>query len=162
MATSTVFSFTDPHIYQAAVRAADVDVLVTRKGDFRAELTKIDLPQLSMQRGRERLPRVCHVEVRKQRAPIFFLAAPNQAALQHSGTEISPGELVVYGTDSTHTHLTRGPCSWGAMSLTPRDLASTGYAFVGRDLAIPKFTHVVRPAPPSSQGYWGFIGQPEN
>lgn len=147
MIASRVLSFNDPYIYQTAVRAADVEILVTGKGHFQAELAKIDMPRLWMQHGREVMSRVCHVEVRKERAPIFFLSAPNQASMQHSGTEISANELVIYGSDSTHTHLTRGPCSWGSMSVSPEDLAYLGYALVGRHLTVPKFTHVIRPSP---------------
>jgi hypothetical protein len=105
------------------------------------------LSRLWMQRGRERLSRVSHAQPAKQRASIFFLAALDQASMHHSGTEISPGELGVYDIDSTHTHLSQGPCNWGAMSLTPRDLPSIGYALAGRDLIVPKFTYVIRPVP---------------
>jgi hypothetical protein len=55
---SSVTTFLDPYIYQEAVRSAQVEVLVTSQGDFRTELTQIDLHNLSMQRGRETLPRV--------------------------------------------------------------------------------------------------------
>lgn len=39
MLESTVTTFTDPCAYQDAVRSAQVEVLVTARGDFRAELT---------------------------------------------------------------------------------------------------------------------------
>jgi hypothetical protein len=40
------FTFTDPIPYQAAIRGAKVELLVTGRGDFHAELTQIDLDQL--------------------------------------------------------------------------------------------------------------------
>jgi hypothetical protein len=54
--TSHIFSFTDPHPYQAAIRAANVEILPTTKGNFHADLMHIDLHRLWLQRGRESLP----------------------------------------------------------------------------------------------------------
>jgi AraC-like DNA-binding protein len=148
MPSSSVHTFTDPHPYQAAIRASEVEVLVTAKGDFRAELTKIDLHRLWLQRGRESLPRVFHSSVSKQRAPIVFLAGADQAAMQHSGMDVAPSEIVVDGWGSTHHIRSWGPSQWGAMSLTPDDLAAAGYALAGRELTVPAVTHLLRPSAP--------------
>jgi hypothetical protein len=50
------FSFTDPIPYQAAIRGVEVELLVTAKSSFRAELTQIDLGRLWMQYGSESVP----------------------------------------------------------------------------------------------------------
>ena len=52
--------FNDPYPYQRAIRAADVEAFVTAQGPFHAELTRIDLGRVWMQRARESLPRVLH------------------------------------------------------------------------------------------------------
>jgi AraC-like DNA-binding protein len=49
---SRTFTFTDPYPYQAAIRGAELEVIVTTAGDFRAELTQIDLPRLRLSRAR--------------------------------------------------------------------------------------------------------------
>jgi AraC-like DNA-binding protein len=148
MPSSSVRTFTDPHPYQAAIRAAEVEVLVTAKGEFRAELTKIDLHRLWLQRGRESLPRVFHSSVSAQRAPIVFLASTDRAAIQHSGMDVSPSEIIVDGLGSTHHLRSWGPSQWGSMSLTPEDLAAAGYALAGREVTVPSVTHLVRPSAP--------------
>jgi AraC-like DNA-binding protein len=148
MPSSSFHSFADPQPYQAAIRAAEVEVLVTAKGEFHAELTKIDLHRLWLQRGRESLPRVFHSSVSAKRAPIVFLASADQAAIQHSGMDVSPSELIVDGLGSTHHIRSWGPSHWGAMSLTPEDLAAAGYALAGRELTVPSVTHLVRPSAP--------------
>jgi AraC-like DNA-binding protein len=148
MPSSSVHTFTDPHPYQAAVRAAEVEVLVTSKGDFRAELTKIDLHRLWLQRGHESLPRVFHSSVSAKRAPIVFLASTDQAGIQHSGMDVSPSDLIVDGLGSTHHIRSWGPSHWGAMSLTPDDLAAASHALSGRELTVPSVTHLVRPSAP--------------
>lgn len=147
MPRSATFTFTDPIPYQAAIRAAEVEVLVTAKGDFHSELTQIDLHRLWMQVGRECLPRVFHSAVSAKRAVIVFLADANQAAMHHSGMEVSPGDIIVDGIGSTHHHRTWGPCRWRSMSLPPDLLAAAGYAFADREATVPSATHLVRPSP---------------
>ena len=56
MPSSTVRSFTDPDAYHAAIRDAHAEGIVTGRGVFRAELTKIGLTRISLQRGSETLP----------------------------------------------------------------------------------------------------------
>ena len=117
MAGSGTANFTDPQAYQAAVRPAQVEILVTTKGQFHAELTRIELPRLWMQRGRESLPRVVHSTVSKERPPIFFLASSDQAATRHSGMDVSFGEIIAVSPGSTHHHRTGAPCHWATMSV---------------------------------------------
>jgi hypothetical protein len=58
MARSQLATFSDPLAYQAAVRATDVELLVKSKGEFEAELTRVDFSKLWMQRGSDNLPRI--------------------------------------------------------------------------------------------------------
>ena len=58
MAWSKVLNFTEPGSYTAAIRAADMEILPTTTGEFRAELTQVTLKELWMQRFSENLPRV--------------------------------------------------------------------------------------------------------
>ena len=147
MASSSVLHFTDPYYYQTAIRGAHLEILPTAGGDFRAELTKIDLYSLWMQRGDESLPRILQGAVNRQRAAIGFLTDSDQAAIRHCGTEVSPGEIIVDDWDMMHRRST-GPCRWGAMSLTPERLAAASIALVGRPSIAPSVTMVVRPPPP--------------
>jgi AraC-like DNA-binding protein len=138
--------FTDPQAYQAAVRPAKIEVIVTTKGDFHAELTRVELPRLWMQRGRERLPRVIHSAVTVERPPIFFLTSPDQAAVQHSGMNVSFGEIVAAAPGSTHHHRSWAPCQWATMSIRREDLDAAGHALVGRDVTAPRETRRLLPA----------------
>jgi hypothetical protein len=52
VAWSEVLSFADPFPYQAVIRAADLELYPTAKGEFRAELTKICLNKLWMQHAK--------------------------------------------------------------------------------------------------------------
>jgi AraC-like DNA-binding protein len=147
-ARGSVSRFDDPHAFQAAVKPAQVEILVTAKGTFDAELNRIIFPRLWAQRGRESLPRVANSTVSLDRPPIFFLADANQASIRHCGRDLDFGELVVAGPGSTHHHRTSGPCRWTTLSLTRKDLAAASLALVGVNLALPSLSHRLRPPPP--------------
>jgi AraC-like DNA-binding protein len=144
---SRTFKFTDPYPYQAAIRGAELEVIVTTAGDFRAELMQIDLPRLRISRGRESLPRIFHGAVDAKRVAINFLTAADQPAIYHRGRAVSPGEIIVNDLTSMHRR-TNAPCQWGAMSLTREDLAAAGKAITGHELTAPWHAHVIRPSPP--------------
>jgi AraC-like DNA-binding protein len=147
MVQSGAAIFSDPEAYQAAVHPAHVEILVTEKGDFRAELARLELPRLWIQRSRENLPRIVHATVTHDRPPIFFLADADQPSIRHKGRELAFGEIVVEGSGSTHHHRSEGPCRWATLSLTRDDLAAAGRALVGRELTAPSVSQYLRPSP---------------
>lgn len=57
MVGNSASKFDDPYAFQAAVKPAEVEIFVTTKGNFDAELSCIAFPRLWVQRGRESLPR---------------------------------------------------------------------------------------------------------
>ncbi len=116
MPWSKVLSFTDPFTYQTAIRAVDLELLPTAKGEFRAELTQVCLNQVWMQRTRENLPRVGAGTIRPGRRVIGFLTDANSPALQDSGMGISPGDVVVNNFDVTHQR-TGGDFCYGTSPL---------------------------------------------
>jgi len=146
MASSRVFRFSDPAPYQAAIRAADVEVYPTTRGNFQAELTQINLNRLWMQRFRETLPKVDASTLRPGRRVIGFLTDADQPSVQNCGTEFSPQEIVISSGDVMH-HRTTGDYRFGAMSLTTDDFAAACRAVVGHDVEFDKLKHVVRPSP---------------
>jgi AraC-like DNA-binding protein len=144
MPHSRLLTFDDPYAYQAAVRAAEVELLVTGKGRFNAELVQIDLDRLWMQHGYDSLPRLARSANDPRRAVIEFASGCSEAPVQFNGEEMSAGELVVDGLGSVTHERSTGPHRWSAMSLTPEDLAAAGKALLGRELIAPTDTHVVK------------------
>ncbi|HEY6434247.1 MAG TPA: helix-turn-helix domain-containing protein [Acetobacteraceae bacterium] len=147
MPGSTIQTFANPYDYQASVRAADLTVVVAARGEFKSQLTRIDLHRLWMQRSEMSLPSVTHSSVHKNRNPILFLADAQQRPMTHSGIEVSPGDIVFNSSGAEHHHRTPANCLWGAMSLTPEDLATYGRTLAGRELTAPAATRVIRPQP---------------
>jgi hypothetical protein len=146
MTLSRVLTFADPYAFQEAVRVANVELIVTDKGDFHGELTQVDLDRLWMQRGFDNLPRIIRSSVAAGRVPILFFADADQAPWQYDGVEVSPGEIVFFGQPAEHHHRTLGPSRWATMSLAPEDLAAAGETIAGRALTVPFDTQVLRPA----------------
>src|SRR5262245_3971946 len=161
MALAATSIFNDPYPYQRAIRAAEVEAFVTGQGSFRAELTRIDLGRVWMQRARENLPRVLHYTTNGSRAPIIFLVDPNQPHMRHSGVKLAPGEVIVDGTAPEHHNRTDAASHWGAMSLTPDDLAAAGRALVGRELAATSVARLVRPEPGAMSRLLALHGEAE-
>ena len=147
MPWSTVTTFTDPCAYQEAVRSAQVDVLVTAGGDFRAELTHIDLHQISIQSGRETLPRTGRGAMNAKRTAIYFLTGADQEPGRHNGVEFSPGQIIINPAGSTYHHMTPVRCHWGDISLSWDDLAAAGRALTGCDLTPSPVPKILRPRP---------------
>jgi AraC-like DNA-binding protein len=137
MPDSAVLTFTDPDAYYANIRTAEVKGVVTVRGDYRAELIRIELYHLWMQRGVESLPRVMNVRRRDPRVALCFATDQQQAPLHVRGMELGRGEIAVLGSGSADHHLSSAACQWGAMSLTPEDLATAWQAITGRELVAP-------------------------
>jgi AraC-like DNA-binding protein len=146
MPWSKVLTFTDPFPYQAAIRAADIELYPTARGEFRAELTQINLNQLWMQRFNENLPLIYASKLRPGRRAIGFLTTGHQPGKQHCGVEVSPRDIVISKSDTMH-HRTRGNNRYGTMSLTIDDFDAACKAVLGCEIAEFPLKHIVRPAP---------------
>ncbi len=88
MPSSTVRTFIDPDTYFAGIRNLQIDGVVTKRGEFRAESTRIDLHRLWMHRLDESLPRIMRVTPSGKRSLILFATNPHQPTMQVSGIEI--------------------------------------------------------------------------
>src|ERR1700730_14062785 len=93
MPSSAVRTFTDPDDYAAAIRQGTYELTVTERGHFAAQLTRIDLHRLWMQRFYDNLPRISHIAGWGGRAVIAFRTEPG-ASLLSSGVEMQPTSIV--------------------------------------------------------------------
>jgi AraC-like DNA-binding protein len=148
MPEGRVFDFVEPYSFQAAIRAGTHEVLVKSKGEFRAELIRISLHQLWMQRSKSNLPWIMRSWTDPARLPIVFLADTNQAPSHHGGEEMSAEQIAVYRGGINHSW-TEGANRLASMSLTPDDLDATAEALTGRGFPVPADNYVLRPDPKS-------------
>jgi AraC-like DNA-binding protein len=141
MPSSAVRIFTDADEYAAAIRAATVEVTVTGRGHFAAQLTRIDFHRLWMQRFSESLPRILHMGIDPGRAGFMMPTHPG-TGLQWSGVEVQSEHISRHREVDDAYHLSSGPARFGAMSLPMEDVASLS-TMAGSELTPPRSTLMV-------------------
>jgi AraC-like DNA-binding protein len=145
MPSSATRTFTDPEMYFAGIRNLQIDGVITKRGEFRAESTRIDLHRLWMHRLDESLPRIMRVTPSGQRSLILFATDPYQPTMQVNGIETSRHQLAMFGLDRPYYLRSSATCGWGTMSLTPVDLAAASEAIIGRPVTPPSFPRSISP-----------------
>jgi AraC-like DNA-binding protein len=148
MPSSATRTFTDPDMYFAGIRNLQIEGVVTKRGEFRAESTRIDLHRLWMHRIDESLPRIMRVTPSGKRSVIVFATNPCQPTMQVSGIETSQDQIAVIGLDWPYYLRSSAACRWGTMSLTPEDLVAASEAIIGRPLTPPSFPRWTSPPAP--------------
>jgi AraC-like DNA-binding protein len=145
VAWSKVCAFADPFQYTSAVRAADMQVFPTAKGEFQADLTQVTMNQLWMQRFNENLPRI-HKGATTPGRRIFSFLTEDQPEVRNRGRLQSLGELCVEDCKMQHV-LTSGDYRVAAMSLKPEELAAASKAIFGREFDTERDARFIRPNP---------------
>ena len=149
MPSTAIRTYSDPDEYFAGIRNLQIEGLVTRRGEFRAKLTRIDLHRLWTHRYDENLPRIMKVTPSGMRAPIVFATDDSQAAMQINGIEISRNQIAKLAPDREWYFRFSASCSSSSMSLAPEDLAVAGEAIIGRELMPTTFTHRITASAPA-------------
>src|SRR5271156_6704999 len=144
MALSTALSFTDPLPYQAAISPADLECLPTKRGQFRAEMTKVRMDRLWIDRFYRNLPTVIAGAMKPGRRVFTFFTSAEPAAMRHCGMGVLSGDIVVNNFDEIH-HKTEAEFRLGSMSLTIRALDAACKAITGREFSGSPLKHLVRP-----------------
>jgi AraC-like DNA-binding protein len=145
MPWSKVLSFTDPMTYQAAIRAADLEVFPTERGEFSAGLTQVTMNQVWMQRFHQSLPQVVTGSTDPTRRIVGFSTAEALPAVNYNGLRFQYGEIFVCASDEMHARTETG-CQFGALSLTDEDRDAAYSAITGREFPKRPYSHIVRPS----------------
>jgi AraC-like DNA-binding protein len=144
MALSTALSFNDPLSFQAAISTADLQLLPTARGQFRAELTKVCMDQLWMQRFYQNLPLISAGAMKPGRRVFTFFTSAEPAAMRHCGMGVLSGDIIVNNFDEIHQQ-TEAEFRLGSMSLTIRAFDAACEAITGREFSGSPLKHLVRP-----------------
>jgi AraC-like DNA-binding protein len=146
LSSSAVRTFTDPDDYAASIRATNAEFTVSERGQFTANLIRIDLHRLWMQRFSDNLPRVGHSAAKSGRAIISFRTQPGPSLLW-GGAEMHPTNIVRHGEGESTFQRSSGSASWGAMSLPMEVAAAVGEALAACDLMPPRNAMLITPPP---------------
>ena len=148
MPLSAVSTFTDPICIFRGSETCRLRGSITKRGEFRAESTRIDLHRLWMHRFDESLPRIMRITPSGKRSLILFATDPYQPEMQVSGIKASQDQIAMFGLDWPYYLRSSAACGWGTMSLTPEDLAAASEAIIGRPLTPPSFPRWTSPPAP--------------
>jgi AraC-like DNA-binding protein len=147
MPSSVVRTFTDPDDYATAVHAGKVGLTLTERGDFRAQLVRIDLHHLWMQRFSDSLPRVVEAtNLVSGRTYIAFRTRLGPSLVQ-GGVEINPSAILRFGHAESFYQRSSGSASFANMSLPNEDVATIGQAMTEVDLTPPRDPSLITPLP---------------
>jgi AraC-like DNA-binding protein len=145
---SAVHTFTDPDDYAAVFPATSADLTITGRGQFIANVTRIDLHRLWMLRFSDNLPRVKHSANITERTIISF-RTQHGPRLFCNGKEMHPGNIKQLGPGQSANQQSAGLASVGVMSLPVEDMASAGKAIAGIELEPPRDALIVTPPAPA-------------
>jgi AraC-like DNA-binding protein len=145
MPSIAVRTFTDPVEYFTGIRDLQIVGIVQRRGEFRAESTRIDLHRLWMHRFDEDLPRIMKVTPGGTRAGVLFALRRGQPAMQLNGIETSQNQIAKFGLNGDWYHRSSAACEWGTMSLTREDFAAACGTIIGHELGSSSFAGSVVP-----------------
>jgi hypothetical protein len=103
-------TFIDPDDYQASLRQAGIDLLVTSPGAFKARLTWTELDHLHLIRSQEELPRIAYLSLPPA---LSFVAFPTQSHPPPlwGGMELRSGDIMFHSRGERPHQRTRGPVS---------------------------------------------------
>jgi AraC-like DNA-binding protein len=147
MANVIQWTFDDPHEYQRAIRLVGVsDLVISEPGSFRASLTIAKIGRVWLQSGSEDLARTLHISAGDLPRSVAFLTDGDAAPIIQSGVKFGAGDVVSFGTNSSHFQRSFGPLRWAGMSLLPGQI-ETGIKAITGDLDDPAASLRVKPDP---------------
>jgi AraC-like DNA-binding protein len=145
MPSGTVLTLRDPYEFQTINRDVRHKVVVTARGTYRSQATRIELDRLLLRRGWQSLPTIWHAATPEERSVVVF--PTSQTPGIWVGIEVQPGDIFFRSKGGEHHVHSRENMHYGSMSLAADDLAAFGRALVGRDLNEPPGSRMMRPRP---------------
>jgi AraC-like DNA-binding protein len=144
MPGSGTSTFIDPDDYQASLRQARLDLLVTSQGVFKARLTWVSLHCLQLLHSDEDLPRIAYASLAPALIFVGFATRPNPPMLWGGG-ELQTADIIFHSRGERFHQRTTGPCGWSLVGLALEHLERYGGALSGKPLSAPAAARVLRP-----------------
>jgi AraC-like DNA-binding protein len=121
-------------------------LLVVQPAQFQARLTWLELPQVHLLRAHENVPRIRFVTLPADRVFVVF-PLHRCSTLACGGIDLRRGEFMLHALGASLHERTGASCLWGLVSLRLETLLVSSRALLGRELAPPPGSLVLRPAP---------------
>src|SRR5262249_7902129 len=118
-------TFDNPERYREQFRGADLDLVFTAPGDFKARLTWAERPHLALLATRESVARIASMSFDPGRAFISFPAVAGDGSIWN-GIELQSNEIVLHLPGSRTHDRGAGASCWSFISIDPSRLLAVG------------------------------------
>jgi hypothetical protein len=132
---SSSLSFVDPDQYQAAIRGADHLLSFLGRGEFRADVTTIEVGQVMLQRGRENLPRLSSSGMPPNKVGILGWFGDSELPVVR-GVQMRRGDWMVLGPGMQSHHRSPGPIDFVMLTLDASNLTRAAVDLTGAELTV--------------------------
>jgi AraC-like DNA-binding protein len=147
MTASGTAVFTNPDDYRAGMVDANVDLVLTKPGDFNARLTWLTLDHFHAFRGSEGVPRIAYMSLAPTRVFVSF-PLTSSFVLVWNGVELQLGDIVLHSRGERGHQWTKGTSQWGLVSFPASKFADYCRALAEFDLPDRPVGQILR-LPPS-------------
>jgi AraC-like DNA-binding protein len=142
-------TFLEADRYEASLRQAQIDGIVTSGGKFKARLTWAELHHLQLLRCEEDLPRIAYLTLAPRLAFVTF-PTDSEPLPVWRGTKLQAGDIMLHSRGERLHQATLGPAIWSLMVMDPVQLDNYGRVLSGKPFSQPPEGRVLRPSPRDS------------
>jgi AraC-like DNA-binding protein len=122
MPSSSTTTFSEPDDYEATLcRHADVDLLVTEQGRFRARLTQVALHRLNLLAADETGSRIAFIATRPKLALVWWALGRHRSQIW-CGKPSFADEVVTFAPGARLHARIQGDCRWAGLWISTTDL----------------------------------------
>jgi AraC-like DNA-binding protein len=137
-------TYNDPDEYQASFGVAKINLVFACRGEFKARLTSVALPNLHLLSAQETLPRIASVSLAPNPVIVAF-PTRFDSPIVWGGVELRRGDVIFHSRGEHMHHRTSGEVRWAIMSVMPEHLAKFGRILTGVELTPPPVGRILRP-----------------
>lgn len=132
---SSSVSFVDPDQYHAAIRGGDHLLSFLERGEFRAEVTTIEVGRVMLQRGYENLPRLSSTGMPPNKIGILGWFGDSELPIVR-GVQMRRGDWMTLGPGMQSHHRSPGPIHFVTLTLDADNLAQAAVDMVGHEVPV--------------------------
>jgi AraC-like DNA-binding protein len=138
-------TFLEPDDYEASLRQALIDPIITCRGKFAARLTWAELHQLRVLRCQEDFPRVAFISLASGAAFVTFPSQTGPSPVWR-GTELQAGDIMFHSHGERFHQSTFASTVWDVIAFKRLHLERYGRALSGKPFSPPD-GKILHPAP---------------
>ena len=146
MPGSGTHTFLDPDHYEESLRRAQIEILITPHGKFKARLTWAELHDMQVLRCQVDVPSIAYISLAPQLSFVTFSAHLGSLPVWR-GTELQPHEIFFHSRGERLHQSTPRPGVWTVIALDPVQLEHYGRALSGKPFYLPPEGRILGPPP---------------